>query len=272
MTTELFSLDGLPIVITGAAGLLGRNHCFAVAEAGGIPILLDNDPTGLKAVQDELSLLGFSAFSWEADTTDEPSIVEVAHQVRAEVGPVYGIVNNVAANPKMKDGGQRAGWLEDFSAERWDREHAINLKSAFLTAKHFGPHLVRRGEGVIVNIASDLAIISPDQRIYREPGVPPENSAKKPMTYSSSKAALLGVTRYLATYWAPLPIRSNALVPGSVKHEQSEALEAELIMRIPLGRLANADEYKGALVFLLSPASSYMNGAFLVVDGGRSIW
>ena len=132
--------------------------------------------------------------------------------------------------------------------------------------------MAQAGGGSIVNIASDLALISPDQRMYAV-GLPEGSTAPiKPVSYSVVKSGLLGLTRYLSTYWSPLPVRCNALLPGSVRGTQSPELTVELTNRIPLGRLAEPDEYQGALVFLLSDASSYMTGASLVMDGGRTAW
>lgn len=270
--TAVFSLTDRPVVVTGAAGLLGRNHCLAIAGAGGVPILLDNDEAKLSAVSQELRAKGFEFRAYSIDSSQEDQVQDVALNLSKEDEAIYGIVNNVAANPKMVREERDNSHLENYSHISWRREHDVALGSAFLTAKHFGSMLVKRGEGSIVNIASDLALISPDQRLYESGGLSGRASPKKPMSYSSTKTAVLGITRYLATYWAPLPIRCNALVPGSVEGTQSPTLVSRLIERIPLGRLAREDEYQGALVFLLSDASRYMNGATLVMDGGRSIW
>jgi len=267
-----FRLDSMPIAVTGAAGLLGRNHSFAIAKAGGLPIMIDLDGPGLKSLSNSLVAAGFRALSFQVDSTDEQAVRLLAEQVFDAVGPLYGIVNNVATNPKMVAPGDGFGRLEHTSLTQWSKDHEVSLSSIFLMAKYFGPHLVERGEGSIVNIASDLAIISPDQRVYEHKDLSPGLQPKKPMSYVSTKSAVLGITRYLSTYWAPLPIRSNALVPGSVLSDQSAELRHALESRIPLGRLASPDEYSGALVFLLSHASSYMNGASLVMDGGRSVW
>lgn len=269
---ETFSLHGRPIVVTGAAGLLGRNHCFAIAEAGGVPVLFDIDAPSLSILQEDLSTRGFENLAMVVDSTDEKSVSAASQKVHTELGPVFGIVNNVASNPPMGIGDARDGRLETYSYSEWKREHDVALGSAFLIAKYFGAHLVERGTGSIVNVASDLAVISPDQRLYESSELPQGVQPKKPMSYSSTKTAVLGITRYLATYWSPLPIRSNALVPGSVDASQSQALKERIKERIPLDRLASEGEYKGAIVFLLSDASSYMNGASLVMDGGRSIW
>lgn len=267
-----FRLDGLPIAVTGAAGLLGRNHASAIANAGGIPILLDVDNAGLESLEFSLLRGGFECGSFQIDSTDEQAVSLLATKVLNEFGPLYGIVNNVASNPKMIGSQQGFGQLDTTSLAQWSKDHDVSLSSAFLMAKYFGPQLAQRGEGSIVNIASDLAIISPDQRIYEIEGLSPRLQPKKPMSYSSTKSALLGINRYLSTYWAPIPVRSNALVPGPVLAGQAAELRRSLESRIPLARLASPDEYGGALVFLLSSASSYMNGASLVMDGGRSVW
>lgn len=272
MTSYSFSLEGKPVIITGAAGLLGIQHATSIATAGGIPILLDLNEPALSVARETLQNQGHESLAYTVDSTSDTEMREVAEQIYNQVGPVHGIVNNVAANPTMATQGLPSGRLEDFSVSEWEKDHAVALTSTLLTSKHFGGHLVERGEGSIVNIASDLALISPDQRIYRDDAAGETGHAVKPMSYSSVKSAVLGITRYLATYWSPLPIRANALVPGSVKANQSPQLIANLEARIPLGRLAAPDEYQGALVFLLSDASRYMNGATLVMDGGRSIW
>jgi NAD(P)-dependent dehydrogenase (short-subunit alcohol dehydrogenase family) len=132
--------------------------------------------------------------------------------------------------------------------------------------------MARRGRGVIVNVASDLALIGPDQRIYRQPGLPDHLQPVKPVTYSVVKAALVGLTRYLATYWADRGVRVNAISPGGVYNGQPDEFVAKLAQLIPLGRMANLDEYRGAILFLCSDASSYMTGNNLVVDGGRTCW
>lgn len=269
---SLFSLERLPVIVTGAAGLLGRNHSHAIAEAGGIPILCDIDEANLVRLSKELASLGCDYRLLHCDSTDEQSVEKAAADIRKDLGPIFGIVNNVATNPPMDQSPASDGSLEGYSYSQWQRDHDVSLGSIFLMAKYFGPHLVERGRGSIVNVASDLALISPDQRIYVDKSLNAVSQSKKPMSYSSTKTAVLGITRYLATYWAPLPIRSNALVPGSVKGTQSASLTANLEARIPLARLASEDEYKGAIIFLLSDASSYMNGASLVIDGGRSIW
>jgi len=192
--------------------------------------------------------------------------------VQSRFGGVWGLVNNVASNPPMGPAAHGTDRLENFPLAQWDHDIRLGLTSAYLCSRYFGGSMAQAGAGSIVNIASDLALISPDQRMYAV-GLPEGSTAPvKPVSYSVVKSGLLGLTRYLSTYWSPLPVRCNALLPGSVGGTQSPELTGELTQRIPLGRLAKPDEYQGALVFLLSDASSYMTGASLVMDGGRTAW
>ena len=272
VNSDLFSLKDRVVVITGAAGLLGQQHALAVGRAGGIPVLLDIEPKALAYVTQQLEDESIAHLAIEVDLTSEEAISAAADQVRNQFGPVWGLVNNVASNPPMGPAAQGANRLENFLLTQWDHDIRLGLTSAFLCSRYFGDSMAQDGGGSIVNIASDLALISPDQRMYAV-GLPEGSPAPiKPVSYSVVKSGLLGLTRYLATYWTPLPVRCNALLPGSVGGTQSPELMGELTQRIPLARLARADEYQGALVFLLSAASSYMTGSSLVMDGGRTAW
>jgi NAD(P)-dependent dehydrogenase (short-subunit alcohol dehydrogenase family) len=162
--------------------------------------------------------------------------------------------------------------LEDFPLDVWDADLRVGLKGAFLCSRVFGAEMAQRGSGVILNITSDLAVIAPDQRLYRQEGLPASRQPVKPVTYSVVKAGLVGLTRYLATYWHESGVRANALSPGGVFNNQPEEFVQRLSHLIPMGRMAHVDEYKGAVLFLCSDASSYMTGFNLVVDGGRSCW
>ena len=149
---------------------------------------------------------------------------------------------------------------------------SVGLKGAFLCSQVLGSKMVERGKGVIVNISSDLGLIGPDQRLYEQDGIPDDQQPVKPVTYSVIKSGLIGLTRYLATYWATKGIRANTLCPGGVEADQPENFKERLHSRIPMNRMANKDEYQGAVLFLVSDASSYMTGATLTVDGGRTCW
>ncbi len=272
MVMSLFALTGRVVVVTGAAGILGRQHALAIASAGGVPVLLDVNSDGLRSVSMQLNSLGYRHAVYESDVTEAATVANLSSRIRHEVGPVWGLVNNVAANPPMGSVDADTSRMETYPIEQWDADLRLGLSAAFLCAREFGQQMASEGSGSIVNVASDLALIAPDQRIYRH-GVEPSGAPPvKPVSYSVTKAGLLGLTRYLATYWAPVPVRCNAPVPGSVGGTQTPEMVAELEHRIPLGRLATPAEYQGGLVFLLSDATAYMTGAILVMDGGRTVW
>jgi len=275
MSNPLFSLNDQVIVITGAAGLLGRQHAEAVARAGGTPVLLDLRAQAVEHLAAELTArFGVPASGWAVDITSEVEIQTCCAAVLTRYGLIDGLVNNAANNPKVEEEGDRNfSRLENFPLEMWQADMAVGLTGAFLCAKYFGTAIARNPQGgSIVNISSDLGVIAPDQRIYRKPGLLEEQQPVKPVTYSVVKTGLIGLTRYLATYWADRNVRCNAVCPGGVEAGQSDAFLREVCARIPLGRLAQKNEYQGVLVFLLSDAASYLNGAILQADGGRSVW
>lgn len=269
---SLFDLTDRVVVITGAGGLLGQEHSLAVGRAGGFPVLLDVSAASLRVAGDRLASEGLGHLVLQVDVTVEGEVAEAAFDVMKQLGAVWGLVNNVASNPPMGKTANGRNLFETFPIEQWNQDIQTGLTSALLCSRHFGQQMAATGGGSIVNVASDLAIISPDQRVYAK-GVPEgQQPPVKPVSYSVVKAALLGLTRYLSTYWSPIAVRCNALLPGSVRSTQGPHLTQALIDRIPLARLAEPNEYHGALVFLLSDASSYMTGSNLVIDGGRTSW
>jgi NAD(P)-dependent dehydrogenase (short-subunit alcohol dehydrogenase family) len=184
------------------------------------------------------------------------------------------LINNAAIDPKVQSEGLvETSRLETFALEQWNLQVNVGLTGAFLCSQVFGAAMARDGKGgVILNIASDLSVFSPDQRIYRKDGLPEDRQPVKPVTYSVVKAGLVGLTRYLATYWADRGVRANALSPGGIFNGQSEEFVRRLSGLIPLGRMAERSEYRGAVQFLCSDASAYLNGQNIVMDGGRSVW
>lgn len=275
--TELenfFDLSGRVAVITGGAGLLGEQHGRAIAAAGGIPVLVDIQQQRASEKATALSHeYGIPAIGCAADITKQPQIEALLAEIITRLGRLDILINNAANNPKMEASTEvNFSRLENFPLEQWEADIAVGLTGAFLCSKVFGSHMASNGGGVIVNVASDLALIAPDQRIYRQPGVSDQMQPVKPVTYSVVKSALVGLTRYLASYWADKKVRVNAISPGGVYNGQPEDFVARLTNLIPLGRMAAINEYQGAIVFLCSDASSYMTGTNLVVDGGRSCW
>lgn len=271
---DIFDLSGRVAVITGGMGLLGRQHAEAIADAGGIPVLADiRVDAGRFAQLKATGRLGSSVCAIAADITGQDSVRQLLAEVLERFGRVDILINNAANNPTMSQGAaDDADRFETFPASRWDGDLAVGLTGAFICSQVIGAEMARKGRGVIVNVASDLALIAPDQRLYRKPGLADDRQPTKPVTYSVVKTGLLGLTRYLATYWADAGVRVNAISPGGVFDGQDEAFVARLSNLIPLGRMAHVDEYHGAILFLCSDASSYMTGANLVVDGGRTCW
>ena len=211
----------------------------------------------------------------EMDVTSPDAIRAVARALAADGTRVDILVNNAAIDPKVKaqPGMAESSRLESFPLEQWDLQVAVGLTGAFLCSQVFGAAMAADGRGgVILNIASDLSAIAPDQRIYRNPELADEMQPVKPVTYSVIKSGLVGLTRYLATYWADKGVRCNALSPGGVFAGQNEAFVQRLTSLIPLGRMARRDEYRGAVQFLCSDASAYLNGQNVIMDGGRSVW
>lgn len=270
----LFDLTGRIAVITGGAGLLGYKHAEAIAAAGGVPVLVDLPTANPEARAEQLkAAYGVPALGCATDITKADQVSLLLATVLDGYGRVDILINNAANNPKVEaSSGDSWTRLENFPLGVWEADIAVGLTGAFLCSQAIGSEMARRRKGVILNIASDLAVIAPDQRLYRKEGVADLQQPVKPVTYSVVKTALVGLTRYLATYWADSGVRVNAISPGGVFNGQSEAFVTRLSALIPMSRMANVDEYKGAILFLCSDASSYMTGANLVIDGGRSSW
>jgi NAD(P)-dependent dehydrogenase (short-subunit alcohol dehydrogenase family) len=258
-------------VVTGGAGLLGYHHGAILAAAGAHVVLLDIAVANLQTRAEQLTKeYGPECLGLGADITDEATLEQARAIVIAKFGRIDILINNAANNPKVEDGRNNWSRLENFPIDVWNTDIRVGLTGAFLCSRVFGAEMVKRNSGVIVNVASDLAVIAPDQRLYRVEGLTEDRQPVKPVTYSVVKTALLGLTRYLATYWANANIRVNAISPGGVFNGQSEVFLSRLNQLIPMGRMANRDEYQGAILFLCSDASSYMTGTNLVIDGGRS--
>jgi NAD(P)-dependent dehydrogenase (short-subunit alcohol dehydrogenase family) len=267
----LFDLRDRVAIITGGAGLLGYHHGAILASAGARVVLLDLPAANPLARASQLAAeYGAEALGMASDITSESSLENARARILEKFGRIDILINNAANNPKVEDGKTTWSRLENFPLDIWEADIRVGLTGAFLCSRLFGAEMAKRKSGVILNVASDLALIAPDQRLYRVEGLPDDQQPVKPVTYSVVKTALLGLTRYLATYWSSANIRVNAISPGGVFNGQSEAFLTRLKQLIPMERMANQDEYEGAILFLCSDASSYMTGANLVIDGGRS--
>jgi NAD(P)-dependent dehydrogenase (short-subunit alcohol dehydrogenase family) len=275
MTLEdLFSLNGKVIVITGAAGLLGTKHAEAVAAFGGIPILLDLDRNKVNKMATDLNQkYDCQALGFAVDITKEQQIRDNANEIMAHLGRIDGLVNNAANNPQVSVDNQKTfSRLENFSLTQWNDDINVGLTGAFLCSKNYGLKIAKNADGgVILNISSDLGLVAPDQRLYSN-DVSNPNNVVKPVTYSVVKTGLVGLTRYLATYWVDENVRCNAICPGGVENGQPDEFLKKVKLRIPMKRLAKKDEFQGTLIWMLSSASSYLNGAIVPIDGGRTIW
>jgi len=270
----MFDLSGRVAIITGGAGLLGVKHAEAIAEFGGIPVLADIDGTKAEHKAGEIAEKhATDSLGVMVDITDEDDVKLLLQTVLKRFEKVDILINNAAHNPKMEVTGKINGSrLEQFSVDMWNSDISVGLTGAFLCSRVIGTEMAKQGKGVILNISSDLGIIAPDQRIYRKQGLTKEKQPVKPVTYSVVKHGLIGLTRYLATYWATEGVRANALLPGGIYQGQDENFVEKLTNLIPLGRMAHEDDYKAAVVFLVSDASSYMTGANINIDGGRTVW
>jgi len=271
---DAFDLRGRTALVTGAAGMLGRQHAVALLEVGAQVVITDVDMVRLDEARAEIESAGHGGVltAEVMDVGDEESIISVADRME-DGGGIQILLNNAAVDAKAKDDESLAGnRFESFPVERWNQEVAVGLTGAFLCSREFGTRMAAHGGGVILNIASDLSVIAPDQRLYRLDNPPSGGQPVKPVTYSVVKAGIVGLTMYLATYWPERGVRVNALSPGGVRAGQDEGFVERLETRIPMGRMAQPEEYRSAVQFLCSDASDYLTGQNVVMDGGRSVW
>ena len=278
-----FSLAGQVAVVTGAAGLLGRRHCLALAAAGARVVATDLDQAACEAVAREIAAVAPAApaappaasavpMAWAADITRPESVQALRDAVLERCGAIDVLVNNAALNEKVESPLAAGEVLrfENFPLALWEDSLRVNVTGTFLCCQLLGGEMARRGAGSIVNIASTYAVVAPDQALYRQPDG--TQTFFKSAAYPTTKGAVLALTRFLAAYWGRSGVRVNALSPGGVENGQDPGFVARYAARTPLGRMADPGDYEGALIFLASAASRYMTGANLIVDGGWTAW
>lgn len=259
-------------MITGAGGLLGVYHAQALINLGHNVIMTDLDLTILKKKSKEIKKLHSKQelIIKKLDVTSEKSIFKMVKILRKKNSIINVLINNAAIDSKVTNENKKFNnTFENFNLQNWHKEINVGLTGSMLCSKIIGIEIVKSNiEGIILNIASDLSVIAPNQNLYKNK----KFIFKKPVTYSVIKHGIIGLTKYLATYWCNNKIRVNALSPGSIFNNQPKSFHQRIKKLIPMNRMARKDEYIGTVMYLCSNASSYMTGQNIVVDGGRSIW
>ncbi len=268
---DLFQIHGRVAVVTGGAGLLGAAFARTLAEAGARVVIADRDAPAAEGAAAALNSAGYTALALNTDITQPDSVRQMVAATLDAFGGLDILVNSAAQVPKFDTHhqGEHLSSFEDYPLEAWNQALAVDLTGMFLCCQAAVQPMLAAGQGVIINLCSIYGLVAPDQRIYERPDRPPEF---KPVPYSVTKAGVLGLTRYLATYYAGRKIRANALTPGGVYQDHDDYFLQAYAARTVLGRMAKVDDLQGALLFLASDASAYMTGANVVVDGGWTAW
>jgi 2-deoxy-D-gluconate 3-dehydrogenase len=272
---DMFDLTGRVAVVTGGPGLLGKEFCFTLASAGAAVVVADVNGWAANEVATELQAGGLEALGVQVDITQLESVQQMVATTLKHFGRLDILVNSAALDPKFDPAALQSrttplGSFEDYPLDAWKSALDVNLTGMFLCCQAaVRPMLDQVKKGSIINICSTYGLVAPDQRIYQREG---KQTSYKPVYYSVTKAGVLGMTRYLATYYAGTEIRCNALTPGGVYNNHDDIFLQAYSARAVMGRMARKDEMNGALLFLASDASSYMTGANLVVDGGWTAW
>lgn len=260
--SRLFGLEGQVAAVVGGAGRIGRALVRALSEAGASVAIVDLDAAAQNLAGEVAAATGRRVIALAADATQPAELQQAVERIAAELGPPEMLVNSA----QFRGAGFYSSRVEDYPLDAWRKVLDVNLTGVLLACQAFGRAMIERGGGRIVNLASTYGVVSPDPRIYGSSGV------NSPVAYAASKAGVIQLTRYLAVHWREQNIRVNCLVPGGVFDEQAPNFVANYAARTPLGRMAAADDYQGAVLFMLSRASAYMTGAIVTVDGGWTAW
>ena len=262
-----FQLGGKVALVTGGAGILGQKFCAGLAQAGAKVAVVDLDAGVAQAVA---TSLGDNAVGFACNVAEPESVKACVEAVIARFGAIDILHNNAAT--KSRDVRAFFTPFEDYSIDTWREVMSVNIDGMFLMAQAVGKHMLARGQGgVVIQTASIYGLVGPDSRIYEGSDYlgGPINT---PAVYAASKAAVVGLTKWLATHWAKSGIRVNCLVPGGVSSGQNNSFSTRYAERVPMGRMAQAEEMVPALLYLASDASSYVTGQVLTVDGGWTAW
>lgn len=272
MAEDIFTVHDKVIVMTGGCGQLGRQYALALINRGARVAVFDLHDDHRSALTDVLTEELQSRFLYvQVDVTQRDSIEAGLRRVNDVWGVPHALVNNAALDSPPDSPASENGPFEHYPESSWDKVMAVNSKGVFLCCQVIGGQMATEGRGSIVNVSSIYGIVSPDQRIY-EYRRSEDATFFKPVAYSVSKSSLLNLTRYLATYWAERNVRVNTLVLGGVFNNQDREFLEGYCRKVPLGRMAREDEYNGAIIFLVSDASSYMTGSSMILDGGWTAW
>ena len=273
-----FDLTSQVAIVTGGPGLLGKEFCRTLVEAGAAVVVADINANAVNAFSRALIQSGYHALGVATDVTQPESVQALVDETLATFGRLDILVNSAALDPKfdplalaeMAKSEAVSGAFEDYPLASWQAAIDVNLTGLFLCCQAAVKPMLQQGKkGSIINICSTYGLVAPDQRIYQRDG---QQKSYKPVYYSVTKAGVLGLTRYLAAYYAGTEIRVNTLTPGGIFNDHDEVFLKAYSARTVMGRMADKDEMNGALLFLASQASSYMTGSNLVVDGGWTAW
>lgn len=272
---KIFGIKGKVCIVTGGAGLLAEAHTTAILEGGGIPVLLDINGEMLEKRKAIFSNFfpGSDIQTLVVDLSDINQIKNSVEIIKAKNGHIDALINNVANNPKVEQQSKNMEFnsFVDFPIEIWEQDVAVGLTGTIAITQEVCRVFEKQRSGVIINISSDYGIISPDQRIYEVEEKQPWEQVKKPVSYSLIKHALIGFTKYLASYYGSTGIRVNTLCPASIFNNQKQEFVDKISKLIPLGRMSRVDEYVSTILYMLSDSCSYMTGATILLDGGRTI-
>jgi len=273
---NLFDLKKKVVIITGGSGFLGSEFSFALSDMGAFPVIFDQNEKSLKILKKKFDNRKRKGSFYLVDINNESKLTKTINLVMKKYKKIDCLINSASfvADEATQAKNKIFEKFENYDFDLWKKSLNGNLSGTFIATKLVGKHMLKKKRGSIINIASDVGVISPDHRIYE----PNKKYSYKgvnfniPISYPVAKSGIISLTRYLATYWAKKGIRVNCISPAGVYRKHNKKFVEQLAQRIPLGRMAKSYELNGAIIYLCSNASSFVTGHNLVVDGGRTIW